>query len=183
MRERAADVRARRAAGRLAFVDRAGSARRGSAASRTASCRERARQRRRATASSGGASAQRRTSTATPTAGAARNPGHVVGVAESEQICDEDEDAIGLAAVAARRTSAPMSQATIAKTDERDGVHLLVHDRLVPDRERGGADAAPRATPPSDSLPALREPADEHALGDQEPCTGATRAATAPRGC
>ena len=64
---------------------------------------------------------------------------HVVRVAEPEQVGDEHEEAIGRAPVGivAPAHHEPRDD---REDRERDGVDLLVHDALVPDRERRRAD-------------------------------------------
>ena len=116
-----------------------------------------------------------------PTAGRGEQAHHVVRVPEPEEIRDHDEQAVGL------RPSGSSDQRTvshemIAMPHERDRVHLLVDDGLIPDRERGGADER-RERGAREPLPPLGEPADEYALGDEEPHSGGNRAGRAPRGC
>ena len=69
-----------------------------------------------------------------------------------------------------------VSHETIAKNGERHRVHLLVHHRLVPHRERRGAEQRRRGRA-GDALPPLREPHAQHALDDEEPRSRRHRAA------
>ena len=95
---------------------------------------------------------------------------HVHAVADAQGVRDQDQGAVGLGAV---RVVAPAHREPRhhGQQGERHRVDLLVHHRLRPHRERRRADEhGERAA--GDALPPLREPADEHALRDQEPHRG-----------
>ena len=92
---------------------------------------------------------------------------HVIRVAKAGDEGEQDEDPVGLASLGLV-TPADGEPGGDREARERDGVDLLVHDRLRPDGEgRRTDECGERAA--DDALPALLEPADEHALGDEEP--------------
>ncbi len=92
---------------------------------------------------------------------------HVVRVAEPQQIGDEHQRPVGARSVGVIRPphGEPRDH---REAEQRDRVDLLVDDRLVPHRERRRADEGAEHAA-DDPLPPLREPAHEHALGDEEP--------------
>ena len=115
-----------------------------------------------------------RTSTASASAPARQHARHVVGVAEAAEIRDQNEPPVG---ERARRVARPTHGEPRHDRDarERNRVDLLVHDRLVPHRERGRADhRASRGA--DDPRRARAKPTAQDVLGDQEPAARGSRA-------
>ena len=97
----------------------------------------------RAAASPGGA-----TNTATPIAGAASMPAMWFAYPSPHRYAIITSSAVGRRPVGLGRP--PHGEPRHERdARERDGVHLFVHDRLVPHRERRRADHAPPSTPPT----------------------------------
>src|SRR5438552_13563962 len=96
-----------------------------------------------------------------------QHPHHVVGRGEREQIHDQQQVVV---VRLARRLVVPSHDEPQHQRDgeQRQRVHLFVHDRLIPHRERGGgADRTrQRGEPPR---PHGRDPRPHPALAHQEP--------------
>ena len=106
--------------------------------------------------------------------GQREKPHQVVGGGEGQHVGDEHEPAV---AVRAGLIVAPADHQVHHHGDgeERDGVHLLVHDRLVPDRPQGGARQR-TAERGAVARPAMRHDPPEPLLGHQEPERGSAGA-------
>ncbi len=110
--------------------------------------------------------------------GSHQEPRWMVRVAESHEVGAQDDQAVSLGAV--RVVAPPHDEPRYdGEEQERDRVHLLIHDRLVPYRECSRPDQNGNQCS-NDPLPALAEPAYEHALRDEEPRARGQRAA---QGC
>ena len=174
LRERASETDLLRAAGRLAFVQRRMPRR----ANRLDGERREAEHHR-----------QRAGQQQPPTQQRARPPddhrdGHgrtdqqtrrMIAVSESDEIRDHHQQPVGdrSIGIVAPAHGEPRHD---REERERHGVHLFVHDALIPHRERRCAEQC-RGHRGHDACPSQRRPRDEHTLGHEKPDRGRDGAA------
>ena len=99
----------------------------------------------------------------------------VIGVAEPAQVRDQQQEAVGAPRLRRRVMPAEGGPTGGGEPEHREGVHLLVDDTLVPDRERGRPD--PCTGDRDDQTRCTGQlPAGQRPMRDQKPERGGNRA-------